>query len=100
MAEISLIDYIYEIEAMLDEGLADDALSHTWHILKHYPKYIKAYRLLGKALKVQSRYREAIAVFQRLLSVLPDDVEVHRLLSVIYHEENLVQTAIYHAERV
>ncbi len=52
-----------------------------------YPKYIETYRLLGKAYLEGQQHKEAIDVFQRVLTVAPDDFITHVGMSIIREDE-------------
>ena len=47
MAKVSLRAYNREIESMIDRGQLDEAIAHSLHILKTFPKHLETYRLLG-----------------------------------------------------
>ena len=74
MAQIGLRVYDREIESMIDRGQIDEAIGHSKHILKEFPKHIETYRLLGKCYLEGQRYIEAADILQRVLSVYPDDL--------------------------
>ena len=73
MTTISLRSYTREVEALIDQGAADEAVKHCKHILKFHPKHVDTYRLLGRAYLESKRYGEAADIFQRVLAVIPDD---------------------------
>jgi len=58
---------------MVENGQHDEAIAHCHHILQTFPKYIEAYRLLGKAYLESKRYAEAVDILQRVLMSVPDD---------------------------
>lgn len=99
MGEISLREYVREIEKHLDNGRFEEAIAHCHHILTAYPKYLEAYRLLGKALLEEQRYGDAADVFQRLLSAIPDDFVAHAGMSIVREDEGNLEEAIWHMER-
>ena len=99
MAKVSLRAYNREIETMIDSGHLDEAIAHSKHILKTFPKHIDTYRLLGKAYLEYKRFPEAVDVFSRVLVVSPSDFVSHVGMSIIRDEENKLDDAIWHMER-
>jgi tetratricopeptide (TPR) repeat protein len=96
---ISLRAYNREIEQLIDNGLYDEAIAHSIHILTTFPKCIDSYRNLGKSLLEQKKYTEALDVFSRVLSAIPDDFISHVGLSIIFEDQNSLDLAIWHMEQ-
>ena len=99
MAEVALRDYLNEIDSLIDHGSIEAALQHSRHILLQYPKAIEVYRLMGKALLEREDDRAAQDVFQRVLSVDPEDFVARVGLSIVHDRNNEVDQAIWHMER-
>ena len=99
MAEIPLLEYVADVEAHLIAGAADEASYHSRHILSRYPKYVPAYRLLGRALLLKGQYDEAEAAFRRVLAAAPADLTAHLGLAELYDQRRRGDEAIWHAER-
>ena len=99
MAKISLRNYNRLIENLVENGQHDEAIAHCRHILQTFPKYIEAYRLLGKAYLESKRYTEAVDIFQRVLMSVPDDFVSHVGFSIIADDQNKLDDAIWHMER-
>lgn len=99
MATIPLRDYCREIENMIDQGHTDEAIGHCRHILKHFPKHIETYRLLGKAYLESKQLGDAADLFQRVLSTIPEDFVAHIGMSIIREDEGNLDAAIWHMER-
>jgi len=99
MANIALRDYNQEIEAMINDGRFDEAIAHCLHILKLYPKHITTYRQLGNAFLEAKRYGDALDIFQRLLSAVPDDFIANLGMSIIREDEGNLDAAIWYMER-
>lgn len=99
MAKISLRAYNREIEGLIDHTQIDEAIAHCKFILKLYPKYVDTYRVLGKAYLEGRRYSEAADIFQRVLTVIPDDFISHLGLSIIREDEHNLDASIWHMER-
>ena len=99
MAKISLRNYNRFIENLVENGQHDEAIAHCRHILQTFPKYVEAYRLLGKSYLEAKRYKEAVDIFQRVLMAVPDDFVSHVGLSIIADDQNKLDDAIWHMER-
>jgi tetratricopeptide (TPR) repeat protein len=99
MLMISLKAYNREIEQLIDNGQYDEAVAHSIHILSIYPKCIEAYRNLGKSLLEQKKYPEALDVFSRVLSAIPEDFISHVGLSIIFEDQTNLDLAIWHMEQ-
>src|SRR5512139_3494118 len=99
MAKVSLRAYNREIEAMIDRGQFDEAIAHCRHILKTYPKHLETYRLLGKAYLESKHYGDAVDIFSRILTSVPNDFVAQVGMSIIRDEENKLDDAIWHMER-
>ena len=96
---ISLKAYNQEIEQLIDNGLYDEAIAHCIHILSTYPKCIDTYRNLGKSLLELKKYPEALDVFSRVLSAIPEDFISHVGLSIIFEDQKNLDLAIWHMEQ-
>ncbi len=99
MAKIPLRSYLKEIESAINEQNIDEAVAHCLHILELYPKHIDTYKLLGKAFLEAQRYANAVDIFQRILSSIPDDFLSHVGMSIIREDENNLNAALWHMER-
>lgn len=99
MTQITLQAYLTDIQKLLDDNRLTEAVAHCKYILQQYPRYIEAYRLLGKALLEQHEYVSAADVFQRILSTDPEDFVAYVGLAVVYKAEDLMNEAIWHMER-
>lgn len=99
MAKISLRAYLHEIENMIDRGELEQAQANCRQILNVYPKNIDTYRFLGKSYLEGQKYKEAEDIFQRVLSVIPDDFISQVGLSIINEEAGKLDAAIWHMER-
>ncbi|GAB1420259.1 hypothetical protein MASR2M15_03480 [Anaerolineales bacterium] len=99
MTEISLQEYLQQVDDLLHEQAFDAVILHSRHILQHYPKNGAAYRALGSALIINSRWEEALEVFQRYLGAYPNDQLAHEALSKAYQSLGEPTRAIWHLER-
>ncbi|MCC6188850.1 MAG: hypothetical protein IT318_07430 [Anaerolineales bacterium] len=99
MAEIALRTYIEQLDNLIERKQVDEAVAHCRHILSLYPKHLDTYRMLGKALLEKGRHGDAADIFQRVLSVVPDDFIAHVGMSIIREDEANLDAAIWHMER-
>lgn len=99
MAKIALRAYNSEIDRLIDNKQSPEAIAHCKQILKHFPKHIDTYRLLGKAYLELQRYSEASDILQRVLSVIPDDFISQIGMSVVREDEGNLDASLYHMER-
>ncbi|MDX1687010.1 MAG: tetratricopeptide repeat protein [Candidatus Promineifilaceae bacterium] len=99
MAQIPLQDYLEEIDTLIDESRLGEAIAHCRHILEHYPRYVGAYRLLGKAFLEQNAYADAADVFRRVLSADPEDFLAHVGLAIVHKQDEAFSEALWHMER-
>ncbi len=68
MTEISLRAYCDKVEELIKTDSHDQAIAICQHILRIYPKYLEAYRLLGQACLEKGMHSEAEDFFNRVLS--------------------------------
>jgi tetratricopeptide (TPR) repeat protein len=99
MTDITLRDYLKNIDDYIKQSRLEEATAHSAHILQRFPKNAAAYRLLGRALMELKRYEEAGEVFRRLLGAVPDDFAAHFQLSIVYDELKQPNEALWHVER-
>ena len=99
MAKISLRIYRNEIENLINRGQLEEAIAHCKYILTIYPKYVDAYRLLAKAFLESQKYSDAGDIFQRVLSVVPDDFISQIGTSIVKENAGDLDGAIWHMER-
>ncbi len=99
MQEITLSQYIAEIERLLQDEAYDEAIAHCFHILKRYPKYYKAYRLLGQAYLEKDQNEAAMDLFARSLGADPEDFLPRIGLSVVYERQGKIAEAAWQMER-
>lgn len=99
MAKISLKTYQNKLEGLLEANRSDEVIAHSRHILKNFPKNLRAYQQLGAALFAAARWNEAAETLRRLLGALPQDFQTHSLLAQAYQQLEQYDKAIWHAER-
>ena len=99
MPDIRLQDYVVKIKNMIQEDRHDEAIAHCQHILKHYPKHIQTYCLLGEACLEKEMFRESIEFFQRALGADPENFVARVGLGIIYGGQGSLPEAIWQLER-
>ena len=99
MPDIRLQDYVTKIKELIRSVRLDEAIAHSQHILRHYPKHVETYSLLGEACLEKEMYREAIEFFQRTLGADPESLIARVGLGVIYDEQGAFPEAIWQLER-
>ncbi len=97
--EIDLEAYCEEIEDLIREGRGDEAIAAARHILSVYPKFIEAYRLLGKACLEKGDLASAADMFLRVLSADPEDLIAYVGLADVYRAQGRTEQAIWALER-
>lgn len=103
---ITLRAYLHDLNKLVDNESPTEVISHCRYILQHFPQNVATYRLLGKALLqkghnegLPEHFVQAADIFQRVLSVVPDDPVAHLALSEIREQDGAVEQAIWHMER-
>ncbi|MDT8306472.1 MAG: tetratricopeptide repeat protein, partial [Anaerolineae bacterium] len=99
MAEITLPKYVQYINTLIDDSRLAEAVAHSRHILEQHPRFIDAYRTLGKALLEQGDYPGAVDIFQRVLGAVPDDFVAHVGLAIVHKAGDRWKEALWHMER-
>ena len=66
-----------------NEGNLDLAISDFTEVLKKFPRSKDAHRELGFSLYQQHKYKEAMAEYQALQAIDPDDLAAHYNLSIL-----------------
>ena len=97
--EKSLYGYCTEADQLIEQGSLEAAVAIGQHILRRYPKYMEAYRVLAKATLEQGGVGYAADLFKRVLSADPEDLEARVGLGIIYTGEEALQEAIWQWER-
>ena len=99
MTSISLREYVHNIENLTAKGKAAYAEQHCKHVLYHFPKHVEVYRLLGKSCLDLEKTDEAGDIFQRVLSVIPDDFVSLVGLGIIKEDQEDLDSSIWYMER-
>ena len=96
---ISLREYNKQIESMVENGQAEQAVAHCRHILKEFPLHVDTRRNLGAAYLDARKYALAKDVFLAVLLALPADFVANLGMGFIYTMEGDLEYAIWHIER-
>jgi tetratricopeptide (TPR) repeat protein len=99
MAEITLSKYCDQAKELIRTDSYDQAIAICRHMLRHYPKYVRAYRLLGEACLEKGDYVEAANLFKRVLGSDMEDMVVYVGLGIIFDEQAAQEEAIWQLER-
>ena len=94
MPEIRLQEYTAKIKDLIHSDHHDEAIGHCQHILRHHPKHVETYGLLGEACLEKQMSREAIEFFQRTLSADPESFMARVGLGIIYDGQGALPEAI------
>jgi tetratricopeptide (TPR) repeat protein len=82
-----------------NEGNLDLAISDLQSVLKGYPRSRDALRELGFSFYQQHKYPEALAEYEALQGVDPDDLAAHYNLAILYRRLGDKTKAAYEAGR-
>jgi tetratricopeptide (TPR) repeat protein len=99
MADITLSKYCDQAKELIRTDSYNQAIAICRHILKHYPRHVRAYRLLGEACLEKGDYVEAANFFKRVLGADMEDMVVYVGLGIIFDEQGALDEAIWQLER-
>jgi tetratricopeptide (TPR) repeat protein len=99
MADIALQEYTEQLEDLVEHNRVDEVMAHARHILQHYPKYLGAYRVVGKAMLEVGQDQYAADMFRRVLSGDPEDYLTRVAISILYDRQGDLEKALWHMER-
>jgi tetratricopeptide (TPR) repeat protein len=99
MAEVTLSEYCDEAKELIRADSYGQAIAICRHLLKHYPRYIRAYRVLGEACLEKGDYIEAANLFKRVLGADMEDMVVYVGLGIVFDEQGALDEAIWQLER-
>lgn len=95
---ITLRTYLHEIENFVDQNLLDQVVAHSTHILKEYPNSYEAMRFLAQAYLEEKKFKESSSIFEKILTIVPDDFISHVGMSAIKEDQQDLDSAIFHME--
>ncbi|MDQ2809969.1 MAG: tetratricopeptide repeat protein [Chloroflexota bacterium] len=96
---ITLLEAYHRAEAALTGGDPLRAIALTQHILRFYPHYLDAYRLLGEAYFERAHADEALRFFSHVLAADPQNVPARVGRAIIADERRQVDVAIAEYEQ-
>jgi tetratricopeptide (TPR) repeat protein len=99
MVQVSLRDYCDEADSLIQSGESGKAILIARHILRHYPRHVESYRLLGQALLKAGSYQEAAEQFWRVLGADPENVASRVGLARIYETTGDLDKAAWQMQR-
>jgi len=99
MNQISLAEYRQQIESAIESGRYEQAVAHSKHILEQYPKYVKAYWLLGKVMLEAGHDDHAMDMFQRVLSANPEHMLAWVGMSEVAQKRGDLEDAVWYLQR-
>lgn len=99
MADTTLKAYYAYLDELLTRRKYDEVVAHCQHILAKYPKNLGVLRRLAKAKLENGHYDEALALFGRVLTYAPQDIEAYVGLSWVSRQQSQGDNAIYYLER-
>lgn len=99
MDEVTLSKYCDEAKELVRADSYDQAVAICRHILRHYPKCLRAYRLLGEACLEKGDYVEAANLFKRVMGADLEDMVVYVGLGIIFDEQGALEEAIWQLQR-
>ena len=99
MEQLPLSEYVQKVDEFLEQEAYDEAIVWAQHVLRLFPRYLPAYRLLAQAALEKGMHDDAIDLFRRVLSADPEDFIAYAGLGLIYAERNLLHEAIWHMMR-
>jgi len=99
MAELSLGEYTEQVKDLINAKKLEEAVIHCQHMLRHFPQYIEAYRLLGEVALEMGRQDEAADLFRRVLGADPENLMARVGLAVIAENLGALDEAIWQLER-
>ena len=72
---------------LLRTGKVKTATEKIEEVIKAYPDYLPALRLLGELYNGQKKTADAIRIYEKIARIDPNDVEAQLLLGVLYASE-------------
>lgn len=99
MTLIPLHDHLDLMREHLREGQYAEVITLGQHVLRHYPKHLETYRLLGEACLETGDLGSAADLFNRVRSADPENVVALVGLSIVHEQRKQVGEAIWHLER-
>jgi Tfp pilus assembly protein PilF len=83
---------------MINNGKADEAMSHFNKALNINPRSVEALNNIGVILAGKGKLEEAVSHFSRALSIRPNDGQTHFNLGLALSQQGKIDSAIEHYE--
>ncbi len=83
-AKLARTNFFYA-KALREDGDYDAAIVHLRTVLGQFPRDRVVHNELGRILFLQKRYADAVAEFERTLSIDPEDLQAHYNLMLCYN---------------
>ena len=99
MSELTLQSLCDEAEALIAGEAHEEAIILCQHTLRHHPKHVRSYALLGRATAGLGHFREAADMFRRVLSADPENLTARARLGELFATEGAVDEALWQTER-
>lgn len=99
MSQRTLREFGDEIRSLIQRQAYTEAIHTARHVLYYFPKHLDTYLLLGEACLESGSTREAIEMFQRVLSADPENLMAWVGLAEAYQQDELPELALWYLER-
>lgn len=80
-----------------NEGKLDEAIADLQQVAAKFPRSRDAHRELGFSFYQQRKYQQAMAEYQTLQGIDPDDLAAHYILSIVYRRLGMKDKAALEA---
>lgn len=99
MAEVTLRQYCDQAKELIMADDNETAIAIGKHILRHYPKHVRTYEILGEACLEMGRYEEAADMFRRVLGADPESFIAYVGLAAVSDELGAEDEGIWQLTR-
>lgn len=99
MSQRTLREFGDEIRSLIQRQAYTEAIHTARHVLYYFPKHLDTYLLLGEACLESGSTREAIEMFQRVLSADPENLMAWVGLAEAYQQDELPELGLWYLER-
>ncbi|GCE16653.1 tetratricopeptide repeat protein [Dictyobacter kobayashii] len=94
MAQITLRDYLQEIEDAISSKRVDEALASCQYVLAFFPESLEAQRLLGEVYLAQGKLEDAQQAFDWVLTNDPENVVAYCSRALVSEQMSDYDTAL------
>ena len=99
MSQRTLREFGDEIRSLIQRQAYTEAIHTARHVLYYFPKHLDTYLLLGEACLESGSTREAIEMFQRVLSADPENLMAWVGMAEAYQQDELPELGLWYLER-